>query len=273
MSEKPGPGNERWEKVERKKKRAPEERRPKLRKQARPDALLIKKGGELTFADILKKVKADNSLNNLGQKVTQIRRTMGGDLLLELKSTGEPAQTSLFRDQLKGAIGGDTEIKSLSQEATILIKDLDEATEANDVVEAVEELFPTAKGTCRVKNIKTAYGGTQTATINVPCTLAKEMIRMGKINVGWVVCRIREQFDPIRCYKCLDFGHRAASCKSGTDRSKLCMRCGNTGHVAKGCQNSHRCMICSGKDGINSNHGTGNYRCPSYQEALRRKRA
>ena len=65
-----------WTKVEKKKK---------LQKRSRPDALIITKTSELTYADILRKVKTDTSLMELGESVNRIRRTQKGDLLLEFK--------------------------------------------------------------------------------------------------------------------------------------------------------------------------------------------
>lgn len=47
------------------------ERKPK----ARPDAIIIAGNGKATFADILRKVKADPNLGEVGQSVTKIRRT------------------------------------------------------------------------------------------------------------------------------------------------------------------------------------------------------
>jgi hypothetical protein len=114
---------ERWRIVGKKKNRVSKRHRSK-KKQILPDALLIKKS-EVSFADILKKVKIDNSLNGLGEKVSQIRQTAKGDLLLELQSTGEQSQTIHFRDQLQKAIGGNVDVKTLSQESLIVIKDMD----------------------------------------------------------------------------------------------------------------------------------------------------
>lgn len=57
----------------------------KLFKKPRTDAILIKKTGEMSYADILRSVKTDPKL----EKMSKISRTQNGDLLLKLSETGE----------------------------------------------------------------------------------------------------------------------------------------------------------------------------------------
>lgn len=259
-----------WTKVEsRKKKRPPRKRR--IQKQARPDALLVKKG-DLTFAEVLKKIKTDTSLTELGDNVARIRKTAGGDLLLELSSKGDQGKMKEFQEQLKTAIGRDPEVRTLYQETVVIIKDLDEITTQNEILEALETAFEIAKGDCRVKSLKTAYRGTQAATIGLPPNAARKLVKEGKVKIGWVVCRIREQNEPIKCYRCFNLGHRAINCKSECDRSNCCLKCGEEGHKAKICKKQPKCLLCSEKPGSNNNHGTGTFRCPVYKEAVNKLR-
>ncbi|XP_041451990.1 uncharacterized protein LOC121405377 [Drosophila obscura] len=56
----------------------------------------------------------------------------------------------------------------------------------------------------------------------------------------------------------MEFGHMARQCRSETDRSKMCRRCGKEDHLAKDCELDPKCMICKGKTGdwrhLNLNH-------------------
>lgn len=259
-----------WKTVEKKKKAPAEKEREPRQPKTRPDALLIKKGGQ-TFADILKKVKSDSSLDGLGEKVVHIRKTLGGDLLLELTNKGEINSVSTLRDQLAKAVGEENEVKTLSPEATIAIRDLDEITTQNEVLEALEKKFENLKGTLRIRSLRSGHSGTQTAIVSMPKRLLPEVMKEGKIKIGWVSCRIKEKVVPLSCYKCFEYGHRALECKSAVDRSKWCKNCSETGHIAKECKNQPKCAICSERK-IESRHGTGSFRCPAYQQAMRKTR-
>ena len=259
-----------WQRVKEKRKR---KGRARLRrKRVRPDALLIKKSEEMSFADLLRKVKVDPTLTTLGEKVSSIRQTHSGDLLLELQTTGDQPQTSKFRDQLATAIGDGTSVKGLTQETLLVIKDIDEVTTSEEVREAVEAQFDDVRSVCTVKSLTKAYRGTQTAVISIPNTIAGKVLEVGKVRIGWVSCRIREKIQIIRCFKCHGFGHLSWNCRSGADRSKFCRRCGEEGHFAKSCQKDSKCMLCDETAEGCSKHTTGSYRCPAYQKALQIER-
>jgi len=54
----------------------------RLRK--KPEALILKKMGQVSFANMLRKMKAEPSLSEFGKHVRKMRRTQQGELLLEL---------------------------------------------------------------------------------------------------------------------------------------------------------------------------------------------
>ncbi|KAL7723090.1 hypothetical protein ACLKA6_001159 [Drosophila palustris] len=56
-------------------KRKPRKPKGALSTKVRPDALVIKTVGEVTYADLLRKVKQDEKLHGLGEAVSRIRRT------------------------------------------------------------------------------------------------------------------------------------------------------------------------------------------------------
>lgn len=267
-----------WKKVKNKKPRTTGEKSQKDRKLEKevhskrrstlPDALLIKKGAQ-TFADILKKVKADSSLQELGENVVHIRRTLGGHLLIELNEKGDQTRTSSLREKLEAAVGQGNVVRTLSQEATVTIRDLDEITSDIEVLEALEKSCEKLKGSCRVRSIRPGYPGTQTAIISLPKKLLPEILKIGRIKIGWVSCRIRERNEPLSCFKCFEYGHRAAECKNNIVRENLCKNCGGEGHIAKNCRNKAKCAICTEKN-LRSDHGIGSFSCPAYQEAKKR---
>lgn len=255
-----------WQKVKGKRRSRPR------RKRARPDALLIKKSDEISFADLLRKVKVDPTLNTLGERVSNIRQTYSGDLLLELQTIGDQPKTAIFREQLARAIGGNASVKTLTQETLLVIKDMDEVTTSEEVREALEAQFQEVKGVCIVKSLTKAYRGTQTAVVSLPNTMVGKVLEVGKVRIGWVSCRIREKIELTRCFKCHGYGHRSWNCRSEADRSKLCRRCGEEGHFAKTCQKDSKCMLCDEATKGCSKHVTGSGKCPVYQKALQKER-
>lgn len=244
----------------------------KRKKTIRPDALVIGTCGNASYADILRQVKKDPRLDNLGRNVRNIRKTGKGELMFELSKPAHQ-NTSEFRSAVEEVLGDVAKVRALSHEVRIEIRDIDEVTSKEDVYEALikessdfKSLQPSA-----VRSLRRAYGGTQTATISVSAALACRLIEMAKIRIGWVVCRIRENVAPRRCYKCLDYGHRAADCK-GQDLSANCLRCGKTGHKIGTCSNKPSCLLCKNGTDTASDHVTGCAACPYYKRALRRLR-
>ena len=147
----------------------------------------------------------------------------------------------------------------------IEIEDIDEATTKDDIYEALcKELEANIEKTA-IHSLRKAYKCTQTAMVQIPKDAAITLLKRGRLRIGWVNCRIREKVDPIKCFKCWAFGHKARECK-GTDRSKCCLRCGEVGHSRKSCKrNEPKCVLCSTKE----NHPTGSFGCTAYQEAMK----
>lgn len=67
-----------------------------------------------------------------------------------------------------------------------------------------------------------------------------EIMRLGKLNIGWDRCPVYEYFDVVRCYNCGGFGHIGKVCKLG----KACLNCGESGHLKDSCKNSSKCANC-----------------------------
>lgn len=266
------PEKEGWSKVTRKKKNTAKtalgQTTTSRPRKIRPDAIVIGKVGELSYADILKKVKGDPNLKEIGDNVARIRRTQKGEMLIELNKETGNNQTSKIQLMVKNALGDQVSVRSLSHQIIIECKDIDEVTCKEEIQEALVQQcnLPTIEDVV-VRSLRKAYGGTQIATIGLPAELAQKVLLVGKIKVGWTVCKLRELIRPLKCFKCLEFGHIANNCKN-TDRSDSCRRCGGSGHHAKQCEKEPLCMLCKRTEGLSCEHISGSSRCPAYRRAL-----
>ncbi|XP_073821578.1 uncharacterized protein [Musca autumnalis] len=243
----------------------------KKRKSNKPDALIIKTCGDSSYSDILKQVKSEAKLAVLGQNVKAIRKTEKGELLLELNKPAHQ-NTNEFREAIENVLGPAAEVRALTQEVPIEIKDIDGVSTKEDILQAIsgisdefKEFQPHA-----IKSLRKAYRGTQTATVFLSSPLANILLEKRIVRIGWADCRIREKLIPRRCYKCLEFGHTAARCKNLNDNSGRCICCGEAGHRVATCKNPPKCMLC--KDPLDRSHITGSTVCPRYKEALRQLR-
>ncbi|XP_049315861.1 uncharacterized protein LOC125779263 [Bactrocera dorsalis] len=130
----------------------------------RPDAIVIEKTGDMSYSEILRTVRNNDTLQKLGENVTKIRKTAKGQILLELKEA-QMKSTGVFKTEISKLLGENAQIKALTHEVLVEIRDLDEITTKEDITEAirlqVNELSDFDINS--IKSIRTAYLGTQTA--------------------------------------------------------------------------------------------------------------
>lgn len=254
--------NQEWHTVATKKRN-----RSKIPKRTRPEALVVGTTGNMSYADILRKVKTDPNLKVLGDNVTRIRRTQKGEMLFEL-NRGVQNKGSEFQALVREALKDQAEVRSLTQQVVIECVDMDEVTTKEDICSALEIQFGLSKlDITVVRSLRRAYGGTQAAEITLPHETAKKLLDRGSVRIGWTVCKLKVTLKPKRCYRCLEYGHMARDCKNN-DRSGLCWRCGEDGHQAKTCKRDQKCFLCSGDANIPRDHIAGGFKCPKYRSAL-----
>lgn len=112
--------DERWKTVNNKKTRRQQNM------QAIPNALIIKKKGEVSFAEILsrikkdsKRVKKDQDLEEVGKNVHKARRTAAGDLMFILEKKTAKEKTGQLRLMIEGKLIQKAEVSSRVQKMLI----------------------------------------------------------------------------------------------------------------------------------------------------------
>lgn len=105
---------------------------------------------------------------------------------------------------------------------------------------------------------KNGEKGNMVLQINSRC--AELLDRQGRVFVGWQSLKVRRHLAVSRCLKCCGYRHFAKSCKAP---DKLCLNCGQTGHLASACKNATVCINCK-KEGRDSGHSVLSRECPVY---------
>lgn len=263
-----------WQAVEhRKKKRKKEEgnisRRTNRATRSRlPEAVAVKpKDKACSYADVLRNIKAKIDPAALGVEISKIRQTRGGELLIEIaKGAGKADE---LKNAVAHALGEDARVRNMKRSITTEIRDLDGATEENEVVNAIKSFAPEDDfDFIKVRALRKAFGETQVAIVTMPTTTADAILKVGKLRIGWIMCRIREKTPVKRCFRCFGFGHFARECK-GPDRSKLCRLCGKEGHFARECKGQPLCAACNDRNEPGgAQHILGSSKCGSYRRGI-----
>ena len=111
----------------------------------------------------------------------------------------------------------------------------------------------------------------KTAVIQLTEAHAARLLQLGKVRIGWVACRIRENAETARCFWCLSYGHGNRGC-GNPDRKNTCWRCGTTGHLARSCKAPPRCLTCLDRGDKEIAHVSGGGSYPVFREELWRLR-
>lgn len=134
--------------------RVREERdRPPRRNQV--EAVVIHKATSTeSYADILRKVKNNINIEDLGISDTRIRRTATGGLLIQIAGEESRSQADALAEKVRGVVGEDARVGRPCRRAEIRVSGLDEDTTAEDVIEAVAKHGECDRQDVRVGNIR-----------------------------------------------------------------------------------------------------------------------
>lgn len=205
----------------------------------------------------------------MGTHVTAIRKTLKGDLLVELtKGTKAVAATLNIQNELLKKLPG-TIVTRLRHSAEVEITDLDEVTTKEEVLAAILKAIPgddLPPEEVKVNGLLATRGGRQMATATVPLAISQNLTY---IRVGWTQCRVRPRRpDPPRCYKCHGFGHSSRQC-SGPDLTLACRRCGANGHRQDTCTaGEDHCVACDRLKSPRVPHKPGSGSCSARRIAI-----
>lgn len=242
-------------KIEETKLKLPKGNRPRTR----PDTVIVKAEGN-SYADLLKKIKTDKNVQELGQNISAVNKTRDGHLriVLNRKSRG----IGNMHSAIAKAVGSEAICTVRMDTTRIEILDPDEETTDEEILSAIETKVGTPSEARILKKWKTTRG-TLSACISVSSQLAAILLS-SKLRIGYVNCRVRAVVEVKKCFRCQEYGHIRSEC-TGPERNNQCWKCGEDGHKSSDCAKPPKCWLCS--DETSNDHPSGSFRCPAYRRA------
>ncbi|XP_015511261.1 uncharacterized protein LOC107218032 [Neodiprion lecontei] len=137
-------------------------------------------------------------------------------------------------------------VRTLLPQTTIEVHNLDKVTDEAEIRNALVTFTSCPDYAVA---LRPAFRDTQMAIVRLPTEDAKKITQEGRLKVRWINCRVREQTQVVRCFRCHGFGHYSANCGDPVDGSTSCMRCGQDGHLSKACTRDPRCSVCAAAGG------------------------
>ncbi|VVC42054.1 Zinc finger, CCHC-type [Cinara cedri] len=187
-------------------------------------------GAGVTYVAIMKTVMASVKLNEIGVEVGTVRRTRAGGFLLQVKTAEEAEKLS---GRLQSAVGEMAKIGRPVRTTPVLIANVPDWMEDGEVEDHIRA---TDLGVAGVSvRIRENVGGGKVALLDVPMDVASRLAEVGKVKIGWSLCRVRllERRKPL-CHRCQKPGHFKAECAE-PEAVKQCYRCRRSGHLIKDC--------------------------------------
>lgn len=163
-----------------------------------------------------------------------------------------------------------TEEQNMEHDQTILT---DDSYLLSKIHAQNQDIIP-EKANIEVIQTRKRSDGKYDVTISCDSTTFKYMISAQKLRIGWSICRVYEQLNVTRCFKCNAFGHVANECKS---TKTICPKCSGD-HEFKQCTSqTQKCINCVRtneklKLNVPVSHSVWSYDCPTYQHRLNLKR-
>lgn len=235
---------------------------PSRQKTRREDTMVRVSAEGKSYVDMVKKLKEKVDIDQIGVRVTKIRKSDKGDLLLQVE--GGQAMASTLEKEIKSKI---EDVKVTTRKLgtiTIYVIGVDPTISKEDVTHALAMETKLQEADINIKSIRKGKYDEQTIIAEIPKQQqVTDLIKRRKMRIGWTECGVRERIEVTRCFKCLEYGHRSWECTSQVDRSEECVKCGQKGHKGKDCTNRARCIKCNA-DG----HRADQIKCPYFKELV-----
>jgi hypothetical protein len=229
-------------------------------------ALIIKAKDERSAKEVLQLMRTSINLQEVGVSVKGLARNDSGEIKIDVQETKEGGRMS-FKRAAESYAKDKAEIAWHEPRRTIMLRDVDNVVSEEEIRQAICAEAGDDVGQIEVHIKKPEQGtkGRKTyAMVTVNTRTAQVLENKERLRVGWSQFRTRALERPAKCFRCQEFGHLAADCKSAVEKKEACYRCGGPGHFARNCkEEAPKCYSCG-----ESGHLARSMRCRNYKAAV-----
>lgn len=219
--------------------------------------LTVPLGGDVSYAEVLRRSRREIDLPSLGISDLQFRKAVnGGHCFRDEGGDEASAKADALAAKFRGVWGeSGVRVARSSKRVELRVRGFDESIFPCEIVQAVAELGGCPAEDIRLEEIRGPQFGLRSVWVQCPVVAGGKIAVAGKVRLGWVTAPVDGTAGPMRCHCCLEREHVLTRCP-GPDRSGRCYRCGDSTYNAVGCRAKTLCCpLCSdlGKPaGINS---------------------
>lgn len=111
----------------------------------------------------------------------------------------------------------------------------------------------------------------RSCVIELPHDCRRQLLRAGRVNIGWSACRVDDHVSIIQCYNCMGFGHIASKCS----KNACCGLCAQD-HLTSDCKlkskKNFKCANCSAAKSNDACHSaTDKSRCSILRKKIEQR--
>lgn len=237
-------------------------KRTRAREGTNGDAIIIHAKEGSTYSDVVKELKKNVSPGEMGVEIKGINSTLNGHVLIKLSETtpgGKQEMLNKIRDTVTSA--DKTQISRRTK--GIVLLDVEHGISQEELLGTLSTILETEESAITANPFRPMRSGNQMVTIFLPPPLAERAIGLGKIRLGWTVCRVKERADPPFCQKCQIYGHPTHTCLAKSVVKRRCLKCGGE-HTTNACNSKSEFCISCNTDG----HRANSMRCPKYKALI-----
>lgn len=228
---------------------------------------------EATKRDIKSKI----DILKLGVGITKMKKVTRGAVVVG-------CENKIQADKLKKEAAKDLGEKYIVQEPMkkklkIRIFDVDKEDSDNeqDFWRKVEEQNGCGQNTFDGKIVHKATNPKTkgvTMIVEVNAKTREQFLELGRVKIGWKMCRVQDYIGILRCFKCCGYYHFAKDCT----KKETCGNCAGQ-HKTKECKNQiKKCVNCEDKiknfkiKNLNSEHSAYDSNCPCFKREIEKQK-